>query len=287
MSYSSFETRYVVPKIYFAQFISWERSENLEWYFPIYSFSLYKDYDSNGIFSTIYYQKYLSSFKEFFKWEEGKEFDEKLHFQYFSYFLDKQFHFLLSQWFNKNGFDREIGTLQNLIEYITLSYSKENTDRVTALFIFSGILHDIDSFLRMELFLPQRKSGNLLELQKDKTLSNQDINKLSAEFDRIKAFFEWSKVFMESDNARDIALKEDIQNSSLKIDEYFSALKNYEVYTLNYDVSKQNILGLDVFSDDDALILSEENAREYLSQFSWVSFDGMSENSWWLLLWDI
>lgn len=273
--YSHYEKDYLIPKVYFADLLS-TGDQSVEWYYKIYGFSLYSKYDYTKEFLPFYAQRYQGALEKFnaSKKETSQYFT--LRYQYFSYFLDKQLEFLLSGPAGDNPVVSINNTLENLIDAISISYGDESTDRVTALYIYSGVLKNLEAFVRYSLFEKNRNDRNLLEAQKNIVASKDEVNALSKHVATIDSFLNDSKLFLESTDSRDVAVRNEILTSLEAFEEYFSAMKNYEAYTKNYDVTIKWILGTDTFGNEWWLVLSQDHAREYLKQFVWVDISNVN-----------
>lgn len=269
--HASHGEHFVVPTLIFASFLD-EAIVNELWYFPLYGASLFNLYNRDNNFSNELSKKYLQSFSVYVDSLEVNSNEFNLRYDYFSYYLERKLLHLLNTQDEETGISAIVLTFENYIETTLKNDDYSDVAKVSRLFVFSEILKNIDNYLRSKYFFPERNASNVLELNTSNNASGKDIVDLKRNIDALYGIYEVDKKHLAETSSRDVWIMNDIVNMWDKIDEYLSALRNYETYKTQYDVSKINLLALDTFWDKQDDALSEDKMRNYLSQFVWISF---------------
>lgn len=260
----------IIPRLLFSSFLDSDII-NDRWYFPLYSFSLFSSYDRDKNFSYELSKKFLQSFPSYVKNMSVSNAQIELRYDYFLYYLERQLLYLLSIEQSSDNITSVIITLENYVNTALRHDDYSATARVTRLFVFSHILEEIDFFLRWEYFLLERTNNGVLGLDLQNKISLQDVIDLKENVNMLYDIYDQDKNHLNDTDSRDIWIIEDITQSRSRINEYFSALENYETYKTLYDVSKTNLLALDTFSSGENDILSIDKMEAYFSQFIWIS----------------
>lgn len=270
MTISSYGRKDIIPQMYFWVLGSGESLKD-SWYFALYGFNLFSLYDSGANFSSHLFAEYLSSFSSFVNLNAVNSLVSTLRYQYFSYSLEQQIHFLLET----VGVEQISFINYILEEYLAtsqLSYSESVTQKVTALYVYNELLKKLDNFLRNESFLTGRSAEGVLLLNPDNKIQTQDIERLEQQVDVIFDTYNNNEKFLDPSDLRDQSIKQEMKISQNHLDEYFQALENYESYENKYNIVKQSISNVDIYGYQDDIVISIDEARSYLSQFVWLSF---------------
>ena len=269
---SSFsEWRYIAPKILFEELRSEGTLLKTKLDFPLAANALFSHYNKNGVLerdTEIYLLETFGSYTL----NTSLSVEEKLHrYQYFSFFLEKQIMYML----RLDITEFSLGSFTDILwKHISILQESEEIDtkqRITTLYIYSDVLKEIDTFIREHYFLELRNDDELLVLNTINSISAADVLALDSELERIYDIYDKNKRFLTPQNARDQSISKDLSTSIERIREYFAALKNYESYENEYDISKRNLLSLTAFGSEIDTTMTEKKAREYLSQFEDVS----------------
>lgn len=271
---SDYRKDYIIPKMALAN-LSLEEDLDQSIYFPLYSYSLFSLYEISWDFSPNILHKFLQSFSTFAEKKSDNEVSQKLRSQYFSYFLEWYLSYLLENGNRDEDLDSIIDTLTNYINISQVSYGNTITSRVTLLYVYNEILEKIDNFLRKEYFLEERNAGGILEKDWEHKASVKSISWLEKLTKQIFEIFDNQESILDDSNTRDSSIKKDILLRRERFKEYFLALTNYELYVQQYDQSKQNVLNLDIFDDEDS-VLSVNQMHDYLSWFFGLDLENAS-----------
>jgi len=121
----------------------------------------------------------------------------------------------------------------------------------------------------------ERNEVNLLVLHPDHILSAQEMQAFQKQIERIMRIFEKDNDLLDSNNTRDASIQNDMSLAYENITEYMTALENYESYLSEYDISKKGLLDLSIYGTNDGIIISQQEAIKYLSQFVGVSLSSV------------
>ncbi len=271
---SSYLKEFIVPKMLFTMLDSWKEYSE-KYYFSLYAYSLFSLYDFQGVFSYDTSYKFLQAFeKSIWRWNEKKK-EKKLRYQYFTYFLQKQLSYLLQRENPSSNITSIIDTLTSYIKISSYSYDGDPTDRITSLYVYNEILKQIDTFLRTEYFLQERNDLNLLETHTKNKITTQDLSKFKKQIYTIFDIYEKNKSLLSVTNSRDQSIKKGITLRKKRIIEYLDALENYQTYTSKYDISKKDLLNLDVYSTEENEVLTKDKILKYLSRFVWLNLENI------------
>ncbi len=264
----SWETT-IIPKIAYGN-IELQQKDIDAWYFPIYGFSLFTVHDIQQTFSLNVLDRFLKSFPAFVASHEDTQKQQQLRYEYFWFMLQNELSYLLHQ----DQWVQNIWEITKLFEhYIQVAdiafASGGETQNITSLYIYSTMIQELANFLRKQAFLADTTTNNLLRIDTKNRISPQNITTLKRETDEIYTIYEKNKKYLDTLNARDRAISQNFSATQKRIDEYFLALENYELYTAQYDTTKKGILELDTFTsaEDD---INTTTLQSYLSQFLWA-----------------
>ena len=272
---SSSDRDLVGAKIALASLSEWYEIHS-KTYFSLYGFAVFAGYDINGEFSQFLWRKFLQSFQDFVTFYNTQEKQTNFYYQYFSYFLERQLIFFLEEYTWTDSIASIIDTLKNHIEIFWPSYDADTTSRITWLYVYSEILKKVDIFLRTRYFLMERNTNKLLILHKENRLAAKDVVSFRTQIETIFKIYDNNDKFLDDENSRDRSIRKDITFTKARITEYFAALENYWAYTSEYDVSKQTLLNIDIFSQWDEEVLSKEKIQKYFEKFDGVILSGAS-----------
>lgn len=264
---SSRNSEYIIAKLAYAKLLNPSIQEDI-WLYPLYSYSLFSSEDRFEENSQSNTKRFFDSFAQF----AGSNQSWLLLYDYFLYFLEKRLLFIL--WAPVS--DENVGTILEIISYYTkisweVQYTEKN-QKITQLYSITKILQSIDTFLRDSYFLFQRDENDLLLLQGERDLGGLNLWELQSYINSLYDIYNKNENLLSLDSSRDREIAEDIIQVRKNLDEYILAIWNYEKYKDEYDVSKNTILNIDVIWQKNSE-LTVEKWREYLSQFSWISWD--------------
>ncbi len=269
---------YISPKILFTLIGDALPSKD-KYEFPLAGFSLFSYYDDNGRIERETEEIFLESFQKFTNLKSTSNSQKTLRNQYFSYFLQEQLLFILDgdgENFSMNSF---IDILRNHTEVTKSFYDSEKNTRISTLYVFNDILTKVDSFLRTQYFKTERNTDGLLVYNSENRVTWWEVELLRVELEEIFDIYEQNKKFLSMTSSRDQAIVTWILWSKASLSEYLLALKNYESYVSEYDISKKNLLSLNTFWSDDTS-LSDAKIRSYLNQFQEMSIENASIEVW-------
>ncbi len=238
-------------------------------YFLLSAHALFSLYDLRNEFSGESIKIFLQSFWTFIVSEDLSPERKSLRYEYFLYFLKNQIFTLLREDSITWKISATTDVLKNYIDISSLRDSSSLTSRITSLYIYDEILKEIDISLRKKYFLPERTQQDILQLGSVK-MNMKEGSLLRIQIERIFGiYYELSK-FLDTEDTRYIDISKDIETSQKHIKEYFSALENYQAYISQYDIAKKDLLTIDLSSQIDETLLSEEEIRKYLQTFEGI-----------------
>ncbi|MFK7779918.1 MAG: hypothetical protein QM490_02120 [Candidatus Gracilibacteria bacterium] len=142
----------------------------------------------------------------------------------------------------------------------------------TGIFKYSKILNNFINILEDKYFLEERNKSMLLEINEKEKLSTTDILMLEENINKIIKFYnDFTNTLNPNTNNKDKFVIKLYSTLEEKYREYFSALKNYEEYTVKYDKIKKELLETHTINEGgNTLVLSYSHASEYLQKFNRV-----------------
>lgn len=170
----------------------------------------------------------------------------------------------------------QILNVYNTISYIVYWNGDESLAR-TAMFVNLELIKKILNLLNNSYFESKRDDKKLLVRKEDFSLSSQIIEMLKKNIDQIYTFFQDNKKFLSTkDGSKDLTLPSDYEWIYELYKEYFSALFDYNKYSIEYDAMKRWLLDIKNFSTDGSILISKENCIQYFSKFSWLDISSAS-----------
>ncbi len=262
---------YVIPKIWFT-LLSNQNIQDIDLYYPFYTYSLFTNYNHNWEFLPWTLRKFFQSFQDF-----SQDSDNKLRrYDYFLYFLEEQL------WTVLNGEINDVSTawvsniISNYIEISDNAQYESRNQKITQIYSLWNILSGVERYTKRGYFLEDRNESRLLIPNNENSLWWGILVELRKSIEGVFWIYEENKNVLDANSKRDTSLQVKIEASKRLLDEYFLALESYERYEDLYDISKKNSLTLDTFWWNEDSSLSEKKAREYLSQFIWSSLTSTS-----------
>lgn len=219
-----------------------EESINLDLYLNDFLLMLFKDLD-------IEIEGVLLSFSQ----------DHVLKMDYLLYYLTSYLSFVFN---SDSSFDDSLSLINNYIllnKAIYFDYLDESRI-VTWIFEWVKFLKELDKSLRNNLFEKERDERSLLVLKSN--IDKDLLNKLE------KNIISFIEIF--NDNIKKIEDKNWFNNVKENFSEYFLALLNYDKYTLEYDKTKKDALGIKTLWQKDAKKYTKDDFFKYISQFNGI-----------------
>lgn len=208
-------------------------------------------------------------------WENSKKYNlndmEKV--DYLLFFLEN---IIINSDFSKSNIDtKDLITIFS--DYVNISnyYYNFNDEKIKRTWIFtnSKLLFKFLTILENKYFDKDRNENWLLVLKQDEKIITSDIKLLEYNIDQLLKFYSEQKSVLDSkQNTKDQIVMDWYKNLETTYKEYFDAIKNYKEYTVKYDKNKNSLLTTEsVWEGNNTIILSENNAKDYLSQFNWTN----------------
>lgn len=226
---------------------------------------------------SLFRKNYFDDLNINLKWEKTKKYSienmEKV--DYLLFFMEN---LLLSSDFSDRNIDtKDIIFIFN--DYVKIANSfyvfNDETIKRTWLFTNSKILNKFIDILEDNYFYKERNEFWLLKLKENEKINSEDIVLLENNINEIIKFFKEQLFILKPDKiTKDKIIIKQYWDLEKKYAEYFSALKNYKEYWLKYDKNKNNLLTTNsVNENNEKLVLSLNDAREYLNKFNWINLD--------------
>ncbi len=240
-------------------------------------------FDYDFIWIKWFYNEISSFRKNYFddldtsiKWEKINTYslEDMEKIDYLLFFLEN---ILLNADYSSENVDtKDLITIFDDYVKISSSFYVFNDEKVkrTGLFTNAKILNRFIDIFETKYFNKSRNENWLLTL-KDEKININDVNLLEKNITEIILFFNNQKtVLVPNKNTKDNIIIEQYKILDEKYKEYFSALKNYKDYILNYDKIKSDLLRKDtIIENPDNIELSNENVIKYLNTFNWLRLD--------------
>lgn len=243
---------------------------------------IYFKYDF--IWNDLFYNKISSFRKNYFndldiniKWENIKKYsiEDMEKVDYLLFFLENIL--MSADYSSKNVDTKDLIVIFDDYVKISSSFYVFNDEKVkrTWLFTNSKILNKFLDILETKYFKEKRNENWLLVLKDDENINLNDIVLLEKNINEIIKFFKNQKTVLTPDkNTKDKIVIDQYLVIEEKYKEYFSALKSYKEYIVKYDKNKTDLLTTKTVNENvDNIVLSQENAINYLNTFNWVRLD--------------
>lgn len=193
---------------------------------------------------------------------------------YFLFFLEN---ILVSDFSSSQNNTKDIINIFSDYVDIANSFYEHSDDKVkrTWIFTYSKILNKFIEIIEKKYFNEKIEKNNLVEINKNVEISINDILILEKNINKILEFYvKFSKTLKPNVNNNDEFVVKLYSTLSEKYKEYFSALKNYEEYVVEYDKLKKELLDEDSVNEENkTLVLSNLEATNYLQQFNWLQLN--------------
>jgi len=163
--------------------------------------------------------------------------------------------------------------LREYMHFSQSAFNNTNIETRTLLFVYQDIMSLWETYLRNNFFLPHRTWTNLL-VRNSLSLSAWEFVQLRNHIAELRNFFDTHTALLNPTIIRERELLEWVQNTYVLLEEYLSALENYEIYTLEYDSVSRELRELWV-RENQAWIITEEEVKRYLSRFQWFGLTDM------------
>lgn len=197
---------------------------------------------------------------------------------YLLFFLEKVL--LTSNFSSLNIDNHNLLKIYNIYAEISNSFyiNSNNKTIKTWIFINSKILQKFDTIIKNKYFKEDRNINSLLEIKNNLFIDNNEVITLEKNITMILNLYKKNIDLIDIEkNIKDKLIHRLYTNLEIKYKEYFTALKNYKSYIIEYDEGKKILLNENSINDNKNIIkLSKENLLNYLKQFSWVNFENIN-----------
>ncbi len=194
---------------------------------------------------------------------------------YFLFFLEK---ILLSNYSWKDSDIKNLMYLFNDYAQISNSFYNYSNEKIKKTWLLknSKILNKFKNNIEKYYFNEERNKNWLLTLKN--TINIDDLLLLEKNINKLIEFKEKNiNILKPEQNNNDKFLIKHYSILSKKYKEYFSALKNYNLYIIEYDKTKTDLLTTNTVNEWGVVnYLSIEKAYSYIANFEWIKIDELS-----------
>ncbi|MBF0913484.1 hypothetical protein HXK64_00745 [Candidatus Gracilibacteria bacterium] len=209
-------------------------------------------------------------YKNFIETKAKSKMDEK-ELNYFIFFLNKLI--ISNLLVDETDFEGVINIFKNYSKVGIKYYSAEKEENQvlknkiieTGIVNFDNIITRILIKLEKDFF--KRNADGLLEQNKGKTLNKALMSQLSSDMTNVYNFYTEKQSSLNNSE-----VKSSYSKNWEKFGELREALVDYEKYLINYD-SKVKDLTSKEKNNEEKTELSVENAKKYLSKFSYINYN--------------
>ncbi len=153
-------------------------------------------------------------------------------------------------------------------------YSNLEDKRKTMIILHINFLKEFSDFIRKAFFENNLENDYLLILKNSLNYSSDDIYYLEKWYSNIYNFFNVNKIIFDSNQERDKIYLDEYARINWNMQDYISAIKNYNKYKLDKSWIYNDILLEKETNVSTWKIYTTSEIEKYFSKFNWVSKTG-------------